>query len=905
MSRLPSILISALLLFAASGQSLRAQPAWVTKSGTLLVIGTDPPSPITAVTATPTVTLRGKMGPDIPARDVADRTISLSAPAWFPASKNVPFVAYVLAESMQADDVLVLDAPAGWYTSVAGPAPAAAAVPITNWAGRMEGATGPYDTFAQAPKLRAGVNVGAQPSQYGVLATTIKNHLHGSVPWAAPWTIMGDGKLTASADGTPISWTKPGSTRLYRVVHGTTGANGLDNRGTPSRAGQWTLRWDDPAAGTDSAMQLWLSARYGAKLLSSTVTGATTTAIYDVRYPEKPPTWELDVGLNVKAPAGTAGLGYWTASDVRIVGPDARTGEAQPIPPGESPLAPDDNVIRTLTADNGRTIGPIRFMDATMGFGGSSSDIFPSDMQRHDALSWNGQTRIGCRFVAARKFAAQKVYGPQALFCGGSDAFGRYLQLPPSGVGQWIIGPPGSAAGQVSAVMELRSAAPHPFTSGQLLTLWVESGGVPVPITQATRPFLPNPNTQGPTAWVTGPNTIAVAVYIPDLVPSTVPWSPSPQQLDSATEIDLTAGGTKPGWSAWCLLPAVNSGVPYRYTAAFAKALPESTLWVNIPMAATDALVAAIAREVAAEIGPANRVRLEYGNEIWNGMLMPLQFARPAAALMGFLPDEATALGPFKPTGKPPTGDVYGSSVPIGGHLYDVFEAAWTGMGLDPARIERCYGSWWAGGSYRTGQILAAAQRSGYRVDQVAIAPYFGMPGDAPVIRLCNTAPPAAINDFFRHWMAYSLANKALWKQHRDACAAAKTPTPPALVCYEGGIEVLIPAGVKDRSKVWHDCYADPSYRDVIWDWYMVCQAEGCADASYFCLYNGPDYQHHWALGYGPGQLPGDGSNNKYAIKGPPGDGRDHNGGPDANVSTGLQGLRDWISAMPSPIPSP
>src|SRR5262249_21124043 len=95
----------------------------------------------------------------------------------------------------------------------------------------------------------------------------------------------------------------------------------------------------------------------------------------------------------------------------------------------------------------------------------------------------------------------------------------------------------------------------------------------------------------------------------------------------------------------------------------------------------------------------------------------------------------------------------------------------------------------------------------------------------------------------------------------------------------------------------------------------------GLASSNWFELYNAPSYPHNdgtgmWVVTYGPGQTYGDGSSNQFCLiaNGPPGDGHDHNGGatasitsgPDAglpvvNVSTALQGVRDWIgAAMPS-----
>ena len=57
--------------------------------------------------------------------------------------------------------------------------------------------------------------------------------------------------------------------------------------------------------------------------------------------------------------------------------------------------------------------------------------------------------------------------------------------------------------------------------------------------------------------------------------------------------------------------------VPYEYAAATCRQVG-CDLWLNIPHAAADSLVQAIAAKVVANIGPTAKVYLEFGNENWN-----------------------------------------------------------------------------------------------------------------------------------------------------------------------------------------------------------------------------------------------------------------------------------------------
>ena len=61
-----------------------------------------------------------------------------------------------------------------------------------------------------------------------------------------------------------------------------------------------------------------------------------------------------------------------------------------------------------------------------------------------------------------------------------------------------------------------------------------------------------------------------------------------------------------------------QGAVPYEFAAYATGQLPGSDIWVNIPIAASDATVQAIARKIRDNFPPGRRVWIEYSNEVWS-----------------------------------------------------------------------------------------------------------------------------------------------------------------------------------------------------------------------------------------------------------------------------------------------
>jgi hypothetical protein len=516
----------------------------------------------------------------------------------------------------------------------------------------------------------------------------------------------------------------------------------------------------------------------------------------------------------------------------------------------------------------------------------------------------------------------------------------NYITLPASNNGQFMATDSNSYQ---SGVVEFRSTTPHGFSSGRNVTVYVgaTSNGSPsvgINFTGTSGPFLAT-ILNGGFGWVTGPYTIAVPLDIASVVTGTP--GQYIQTVNSTSEIDLTAGGTVDGWLVFVKIPQNFACMPYEYAAACAAEVG-SGYWLNIPAGATDALIRTIVRKTAAYIGATVPVYLEFSNEIWNGAFGDHALWYLLANLWGntSIYPSGSHVATYYPAGTTPTGFVYSTAATLGAHHYDVFTAEWTALGLDASRIKRVMGSWYSGTSTTVG-ICSTAASFGFNFDHIAVGPYLDTTNDATLVQACTPPgmatgagywPVDAINDYFRHQMAYGgdgnnpgYTNQSFWRGHVQACLDSGLSPPPTMVCYEGAPETAVPYGTPFQVQLLHDCFAHPSFRDVQWGWYAACQlgdqtlsGGGAVVANDYQLYNNVGYASMWAMGYGPAQPPGDGllyaydatgshswpANQFATIQGGlPADNRDHNGGTPGNTSPALQGLRDWFEVS-SPLPA-
>lgn len=130
---------------------------------------------------------------------------------------------------------------------------------VTNCTGQREPATGGLTAFAQTPTMRAGANMGIEPTFRASPTFIAKNRVHQGV--AGAWqAYSGSGIVTLGPDNaTASTWTDASSTIIYYTCYGPNQANALDSMGNSAYAGDFTLVYDDANVGTSTAAACWLA----------------------------------------------------------------------------------------------------------------------------------------------------------------------------------------------------------------------------------------------------------------------------------------------------------------------------------------------------------------------------------------------------------------------------------------------------------------------------------------------------------------------------------------------------------------------------------------------------------------------------------------------------------------------
>jgi hypothetical protein len=370
--------------------------------------------------------------------------------------------------------------------------------------------------------------------------------------------------------------------------------------------------------------------------------------------------------------------------------------------------------------------------------------------------------------------------------------------------------------------------------------------------------------------------------------------------------------------------------VPYTAIGKLTSQLPSCGTWVNIPHAATDACVDAIAAKIRDCTVPGALVWLEYTNEHWNngggqwvwmiamGKLVPPSFA---PGISGPLSRDA----------------MYALRA---GQVYRRFETVFAAAGRS-SDLRRVYGTWMSNGVATTTYNMIAflnpynASNPGapFQADAFAGDTYVDAPNDGPYI--AAAAAVMATNStsimyqspwpwtwpmyhgFTKHNLLYrtDFNGSGLLGQpagfYANQLQAIKQynlvngQQPPSLVAYEGGIENAVPAGVSTggavnmRIGMEHDYFFHPFMRESQTASQMALQASGLTMALHYKTISPRGGVitgiQLWCLSTWTGQQPGigDGSDGKPVNLLWKDDGKAHDL---QNVAPALLAWQDWQS---------
>jgi methionine-rich copper-binding protein CopC len=553
-------------------------------------------------------------------------------------------------------------------------------------------------------------------------------------------------------------------------------------------------------------------------------------------------------------------------------------------------------------------------MDLNESYGGAGGQIYTTDLFLDGRENWNFYRTTTVQFNFARFCntnpakgstasggdgtynwpASTKVYGDQEIFVEGPDGFGHYVPLPASDNGSFAANGSGF---NYWFVAELRSTSPHGIKTGATINL---NGSTTVNMTNGGSY---QPYGQGGFAYVTGPDTIVVAGFLVN-AGSPPSGSTQPQRVAGTSEVPID-------WSVTIHVPCSPDCVPYQASGALTSKLPGCATYYNVPVSATDALIADLGTIAASTVKAGSTAYIEYSNEDWNNSFLGFLWTGAINTLVGYLPSGTDVLS-YLTTNSQPLGGYGNAYILMAAHAFEVFEAAWEAAGRSANQVVRVYGSQFANSGQFTTDFVNMFTTYGLSTgrDRLCVAPYNDMNTDGVVVAAFS--PPGtpgvysggwtvdALCDWMKCWAAYHGGNQSSWEGHASILQGAGLSVP--LICYEAAIENHVPATNVIMGPLLHDIFSHPSYYGVIKAFLLSCQQgnplranSGSVLTHYFGCYFYPTLPQQWMLAVGVNQLPGLGTGNTFATPqgGAPGDGKARY---QLNTSPGLQAVLDWAN---------
>ena len=420
------------------------------------------------------------------------------------------------------------------------------------------------------------------------------------------------------------------------------------------------------------------------------------------------------------------------------------------------------------------------------------------------------------------------------------------------------------------------------------------------------------------TMWVTGPTTVAAYVFI----------TGAPGTGSFQTPVIPTLGGEQPIFLEY-LLAAPTMYLPFEYVATLCKQLG-SVFHLNLPYAASDAVIAQIATIVWQNYAANTDILLEQGNEHWNnagGAQNEGRFETQLAYMATFYPNGTSLYPHYTPAGGTSSYITNGAN-PGGQAEYClraankayVFKQAWAAAGGNPANVKLMYGgNVTIGGDGLDPDMISAIKAYNLPQEYFTTHAYlesFGgtlggvtLPAGYAGFATPGNWPAAAINDYSRHHLFYGSDYQANWA----TMAGQMAGTTLQLMAYEGAYDQII-GPVPFFDQVQQDLFYHESFRDLIYAGYLGGLQQGHPNVegsqfqyvSYFSGWWNTSTGVVWKLADSVAQMVGSSLSNQFTTPqgGSPGNGNKW-GYYQTNAPPALTGLNDFIGARNQPAAPP
>lgn len=816
---------------------------------------------------------------------------------------------------VSASDVVTIDAPDGWLNTNLGLVEALNALPLTNRVGQSS-----VGTESITKTLKVGLN-------FPHLGTVSWSTYQVSKNWVYRSSLFRN--CTLDSGGKPIAMSLTSvSARLYDL----SADNDIDSTSYPGAVGLYAVGWDDLNPSDPTSFSIFTSLPGTTTVTEQTalnnpgVGGIGKVKVYNVQQAVGSTTAliQLDLGMS------NASKNPQFANLV-VYGPGDFT-------PGTPTVLDRSNLLATSQVFQNRLTWPLgsaRWVDSTCGFAGSSSLTEPEWLRNSTDFTW-GDGVYKLQYTIGYSQAQPFVVGPTSYIYATQfgSPFSAALAAPidsttttltisdaatapviaglnltvdseimrvmavsgttvtvvrgalgtsasPHAAGpiqvnnRFLITSLGQIGGTDGLVTELVSSAPHRLRTGQQAN-WSGTWPTFTYTDGSTSSF----TGYGRIVFVTGANSYVCGIFNSQ--------SGSPVTLASTVTLNPASQTTA--------ISIPDIGFPYEYIAQVTGAIPGCDIHVNVPHAASDALVDEIAARIRDNFPAGRNVFVELSNETWNIFFVQQVYFATVARLLA--PSGSNKYWYVTRSGQvwQRFRNVFNTGVTRGSEIKGL-------LNVHPKVLSEA------------NDALTVAQQQGIAVSELAIGPYVDSDTSSASVTAYNTYDDSQVATLWIHDITFNTAAggwPSIFNNLNTAIANYNTATANTctLYGYEGGVQYAFPSGVTYRTERLRDLVYNPNWYFTEQDFYAFLQQygfyrENIYAYSMYYVNNTAWGMFHWItqpFGRGDGSIASDGQshNNLLCLAQP---GLPNSKAPTTNLdqqqcSVRGQALYDWLQAI-------